>query len=154
MLGHMNIMRYLFTIFAFAAVALTSFAQSATNSVTKTTNSIVGTWQWVRVDQQVIKEPFFVRYYTNGTAATWPAPAGWSTTTNGVSRGGYHIDGDFLVIETGAGTNDPKAKIEIRGDEMTLISDESPRLIYHRVIPDLSPGKFPPGQVSHGPPEN
>jgi len=145
-------MRPSFIILAFAAGALTSFAQSSTNSATKATNSIVGTWQWVRVDQRAIKEPFFVRYYADGAAATWPAPAGWSTSTNGVSRGGYHLVGEFLVIETGAGTNDPKTKIEIKGDEMTLISDESIRLIYHRVVPGLEPGKFLPGHPGHGPP--
>ena len=148
----MKIMRHSFIILGFAAVALTSFAQSSTNSVTKTTNSIVGTWQWVRVDQQAVKEPFFVRYYADGKAATWPAPNGWSTT-NGVSHGGYHLDGNFLVIETGEGTNDPKSQIQIRGNEMTLINDESNRLIYHRVVPDLQPGKFLPGQVSHRAPD-
>ena len=157
-LGHMKIMRHSFIIFAFGVVALTSFAQSSTNSVTKTSKAIVGTWQWVRVDTQAVTEPFFVRYYPNGTAATWPAPAGWGTTTNGISHGGYHLDGELLVIETGAGTNDPKSKIEIKGDEFILVtaadeSDVGHRLIYHRVIPDLEPGKFLPGHPSHGPPD-
>jgi hypothetical protein len=149
----MNIMRHSFILFAFATVAFTSFAQNSTNSPNKTTNSIVGTWQWVRVDKQAITEPFFIRYYTNGAAATWPAPDSWGTTTNGVSHGGYHLEGEFLVIETGAGKNDPKAKIEIRGDEMTVIGDETNHLIYHRVVPDLEPGKFLPGHPGHGAPD-
>jgi hypothetical protein len=150
----MNIMRHLFILVAFVAATLTSFAQSSTNSNPKT---IVGTWQWVRVDQQAITYPFFMRFYSNGIAATWPAPDGFSTT-NGVSRGGYHFDGALLVIETGAGKNDPKTQVEIKGDEMTMVcaadeSDVSHRLIYHRVVPDLEPGKFLPGHPSHGPPD-
>lgn len=126
---------------------------SSSRPSAKTSSSVVGTWQWVRVDQQAIKEPFFVRYYPDGRAATWPAPAGWGTTTNGVSYGGYHLAGAFLVIETGAGTNDPKTQVKIKGNEMILISDESNRLIYRRIVPDLEPGKLLPGQVSHGAPE-
>ena len=145
-------MRYSSIILALAAVVLAGCAASSTTSSTPS-SSIVGTWQWVRVDQQAIKEPFYVRYYPDGRAATWPAPAGWSTTTNGVSYGGYHLAGEFLVIETGAGTNDPKTQIKIRGNEMTLINDESNRLIYHRIVSDLQPGKFLPGQVSHGAPD-
>jgi hypothetical protein len=57
------------------------------------------------------------------------------------------------VIETGAGTNDPKTQIHIKGNEMILINDESNRLTYRRVVPDLQPGKLPPGQVSHGAPD-
>ena len=148
LLDHMNIMRYLSVILVSATVALTSFGQSSTNVPV----SIIGTWQWVRVDQQAVPNPFFMRFYTNGTAVTWPAPDGFSTT-NGVSHGGYHFDGALLVIETGAGKNDPKSKVEIKGDEMTMIGDETNRLIYHRVVPDLQPGKFLPGQVTHGAPD-
>jgi len=82
-----------------------------------------------------------VRYYADGTAATWPAPEGWSTTTNGVSHGRYHLEGEFLVLETGAGKDDPKSRMTITGDEMVLITDESNRLVYRRVVPDLEPGK-------------
>jgi hypothetical protein len=46
-----------------------------------------------------------------------------------------------LVIETGVGKNAPKARMEIKGDVMILINAESNRLIYHRVLPDLEPGK-------------
>lgn len=58
-----------------------------------------------------------------------------------------------MIIETGEGTNDPKTQMRIKGNEMTLITDESNRLIYHRVVPDLLPGNFLPGQVSHGAPD-
>ena len=84
---------------------------------------------------------FHVRYYTDGTAATWPAPAGWPTTTNGVSRGRYHLEGEFLVIETGSGKDDPRSRMTIKGDEMVLINVESNRLVYRRVVPDLEPGR-------------
>jgi hypothetical protein len=145
-------MRYSSIILVFAAVVLTSFAQSSTNSVTTPSSSIVGTWQLVRVDQQAFTNPFFMRFYSNGTAATWPAPDGFSTT-NGVSHGGYHFKGTLLVIETDAGKDDPTTKVEIRGDEMTTFCGETNRLIYHRIVPDLQPGKFLPGQVSHGAPD-
>jgi hypothetical protein len=149
----MNIMRHSFILFAFAAATLTSFGQSSTNSTAKTSGAIVGTWQWVKVDQQAIPYPFFMRFYSNGTAATWPAPDGFSTT-NGVSRGGYHYDGAVLIVDTGAGTNNPKSQVEIKGDEMVMMTcDETNRYIYHRVIPDLEPGKFLPGHPSHGPPD-
>jgi hypothetical protein len=146
----MNIMRYSFILFAFAAATLTSFGQSSTNSSPKT---IVGTWQWVSVDQQAIPYPFFMRFYSNGIAATWPAPDGFSTT-NGVSRGGYHFDGAVLTVDVGAGTNNPKSQIEIKGGEMIMMTcDETNRYIYRRVVPDLEPGKFLPGHPSHGPPD-
>src|SRR5436309_14766903 len=90
---------------------------------------LVGTWQSIRVDQQPVKQPFYVRYYPDGTAATWPAPEGWPTTVRGVSRGRYHLDGDFLVLETGAGKNDPKSRMEIKGNEMILTTGESNTLI-------------------------
>jgi len=88
-----------------------------------------------------VTQRFHIRYYADGTAATWPAPAGWRTTTNGVSRGRYHLVGEFLVVETGTGKNDPKARMIITGDEMVLTNDESNRLVYRRVVPDLEPGK-------------
>jgi len=45
-----------------------------------TSSSIIGTWQWVRIDQQEIKEPFFMRFYPDGRAVSWPAPTDWGTT--------------------------------------------------------------------------
>lgn len=107
-------------------------------------SGLVGTWRWVRVDRQPIEKPFYVRYYPNGATASWPAPEGWSTT-NGVSHGRYHLEQKLLVVETGAGKDDPKSRMEIKNDEMVLINDGPNRLIYHRVVPDLQPGKFPTG---------
>ncbi|MGA2052772.1 MAG: lipocalin family protein, partial [Opitutales bacterium] len=115
-------------------------------------SSIVGTWQWVRVNDQAINGPFYIRFFPDGTAATWPAPEGFSTT-NGVSHGDYHYDGEFLVIETGADKDNPKSRVAISGDELTMTDDEANRYIYHRVVPDLQPGKFLPGQPSRGAPE-
>jgi hypothetical protein len=104
-------------------------------------SGIVGTWRWIRVDDRAAPQRFHVRYYADGRAATWPAPAGWSTTTNGVSHGRYHLEGEFLVLETGRGKDDPKTRMTITGDEMLLIAGESNRLVYRRVVPDLEPGK-------------
>ena len=108
-------------------------------------SGIVGTWRWVRAGQTPVKEPLYIRYYADGTAATWPAPEDWPTTVAGVSHGRYHLEGQCLVIETGAGKDDPKPRMEVKGDEMILISNESDRLIYRRIVPDLEPGKFPEG---------
>jgi hypothetical protein len=62
-----------------------------------------------------------------------------------------------IRAEICAGKNDPKVKVkvELRGDEMIMVGTESNRFIYHyhRVVPDLKPGKFQPGEVSHGAPE-
>src|SRR5260370_34520968 len=121
---------------------LAGCTRSASTTPSAKQSSPVGTWRWIRVDQQPVKEPFYVRYYLDGTAATWPAPEGWPATTNGVSRGRYHLEGEFLVLETGSGKDDPKTHMDIRNAEMVLVTVESNRLIYHRVVPDLEPGMF------------
>jgi hypothetical protein len=134
-----NPMSRLLCIFAPILLAV-GCAPTPSASASKST-SIVGTWRWIRVDQQPVKEQFYVRYCSNGTAATWPAPEGWSTT-NGVSYGRYHLEGEFLVLETGEDKDNPKAHIQIKGDEMVMFNDESNRLVYHRVVPDLEAGKL------------
>lgn len=116
------------------------------NSKTPKLSGLVGTWRWVQVDRQPIEHPFYIRYYVDGTALTWPAPAGWSTT-NGVSHGRYHLHKKLLIVETGAGKADPKSVMEIRGSELVLVNEESNRLIYRRVIPDLEPGKVPAASI-------
>ena len=130
---------------AVLALLLAGCASTPPTVSSTTETGVVGTWQWIRVDQQPVKEQFYVRYYPDGTAATWPAPKGWPTTVRGVSRGRYHLDGDFLVLETGAGKNDPKSRMEIKGNEMFLSTGESNTLIYHRIVPPLEPGKLRSG---------
>src|SRR5438552_13134608 len=130
---------------ALLALLLAGCAFDSSHRVVRTETGLVGTWQWIRVDQQPVKQPFYVRYYPDGTAATWPAPEGWPTTVRGVSRGRYHLDGDFLVLETGAGKNDPQSRMEIKGNEMILTTGESNTLVYHRIVPTLEPGKIRSG---------
>ena len=134
-------MQYSTVILALMALSLVGCAQTSTTTTTTAQPSLVGTWRWISVDGRPMEGPFYVRYYSNGAAATWPAPKGWPTTTNGVSYGRYHLEGEFLLLETGAGKDDPKAHMEIRGDEMTLMNNESNRLVYRRVVPELAPGK-------------
>jgi hypothetical protein len=128
---------FILTLFA---LSLVGCAHSTSTKSSTTQSGPVGTWRWVSVDKQRVQEPFHIRLYADGTSASWPAPEGWSTT-NGISHGRYHLDGEFLVIETGEAKYDPKTHMEIRGDEMILINDESNRLVYRRVVPDLEPGK-------------
>src|SRR5450759_2313202 len=130
---------------------------------TRAEHSIVGTWQRISVDQQAVTNPFFMRFYPDGTVTSWPAPDGWPNT-NGVSHGRYHFEreGTLLCIETGEGRTRPKLiKVEMKKDEITMIDqkvemigrkeividDKTNRFIYHRVVRDLQPGEFPPRQV-------
>lgn len=139
-------MRFTFILLAFVATALAGFAQSATNTAPK---AIVGTWQWVGVDQRAIPNLFYIRFYSDGTTATWPAPAG-PHTTNGVLHAGYRFDGANLVIATNLDRIDPKSKVEIKGDQMEIAMvncGETNRYSYRRVIPDLEPGKLMAGQT-------
>ena len=136
----LNAMRCSLRILTLFALFLTACAPSPSTKPLAIQSGPVGTWRWVSVDKQQVTEPFHIRYYADGASVSWPAPEGWSTT-NGVSHGRYHLEGSFLVIETGEGTNDPRVHLEIKGDEMVLINDESNRLVYRRVVPDLEPGK-------------
>lgn len=136
-----NTMRTFLHILPLVALLTSNCAPPPQANSSSPHSGVVGTWKWISIDDRKVPEQFHVRYYTDGTAATWPAPEGWSTTTNGVSHGRYHLDGEYLVLETGRGKDDPKTKLEIRGDRMILVTDESIRLIYRRIVPDIEPGK-------------
>jgi hypothetical protein len=139
----MNIMRRSSIILAFAVVVLAGFAQSSTNSITETSSSIVGTWKWLHEDQQGVPCPFYLRFYANGTVASWEAHGGVHLTTNGVSYHNYHFDGSLLVM-TVRDKDESKYKVEIHGDEMVrMIESEGHRFIYHRIVPDIQPGTWP-----------
>jgi len=88
-----------------------------------------------------------MRFDPDDKAATWPAPQGWSDS-KGVSRGRYSIANGFLVIETGSRSYNPKSRIRIEKDEMTLTTDEGHRLLYRRVIPPVEPGRLADGSAA------
>jgi hypothetical protein len=131
---------------------------------TRAERSIVGTWQRIRVDQQAVTSPFFVRFYPDYTVTSWPALDGFPNT-NGILPGRYHFEreGTLLCINPREGRQDPKLiKVEMKNDEMTMINqkveingrkanvidDKTNQFIYHRVLPDLQPGTLLPGQVN------
>jgi hypothetical protein len=149
----MNIIRQSFSVFAITVTAFTSFAQNSTNSPAKSSSAIIGTWQWIGYDQQAIPSQNFRRFYSNGTAAAWPTPEGVLIyhSTNKASRFDYHFDGAVLIDDAGgAGTNNPPNQVEIKGDEMVITGlGETNRYIMHRVVPDLEPGMFLPGDPNH-----
>jgi hypothetical protein len=106
-------------------------------------SALIGTWQFVSVDGTPVKQPFFMRLYADGSAATWPAPADWPTTVKGVSRGKYTLRGNMFMIETGQGADNPAVRLQLKGDEMNLFNEDGDHLIYRRVTPALEPGKYP-----------
>ena len=135
--------------FAAGTVTLTGVAQSVSNSINKTSSSIVGTWHLVRFDNQEEKSPTLWRFYTNGTSAEWPSGATGTFITNNVEYGRYHFDGKYyrpwaelpagatgtLITNdvrygidysrrTGSSTNAAVKipRIEINGDTMILVA--------------------------------
>lgn len=105
---------------------------------------LIGTWRWVSVDGHRVPEPFYIRYYPNGKVASWPAPRNGSDA-KGVSRGGYSIANGYLILKTGSGADDPRSRIQIQKDQMTLTTDEGHRVVYRRVLPAIAPGKLEDG---------
>ncbi len=97
--------------------------------------SAIGTWQWITVDGDPAPFEFYVRLYSDGNAATWPTPFGEPT------RGAYSLEnGRFLIGDGG-----PSCAIEIRGDTMTLVTDDNNKLVYRRLMADLEPGTLRDG---------
>ena len=135
---HKNLLQTYLTLVV--ALALSACASPPMSS----DPAIIGTWRWVSVDGRRVEQPFYARYYPNGKAVTWPAPKSWSDS-KGVSRGRYSVSNGYLVLETGSGPDNPKSRVRIQKDEMTLTTDEGHRLLYRRVIPPLEPGRLADG---------
>ena len=126
-----------------SALALSACASPPPSSDT----GIIGTWRWVSVEGKQVPEPFYARYYPDGKAATWPAPQSWSDS-KGVSRGRYSVVNGHLILETGSGADNPKSRVLIQKNQMTLTTHEGYRLIYRRVVPPIEPGKLEDGSAA------
>jgi hypothetical protein len=113
-------------------------------SHTYTSQRILGTWRWVSTDGHPVTQPFYVRYEANRQATTWPAPKGWADS-KGVSRGRYYVAHGQLILESGAGQNNPKSHLRIKGHWMLLTTDEGHRLLYRRVDAPIEPGRLENG---------
>ncbi len=139
-------------MFRLLAAFICAFALSAyAGSPKSIEGDVVGTWRWVSVNGKRVPEPFYIRYYANGTLASWPAPKSWSDS-KGVSRGHYAITNGFLVLKTGS-TDSPKSRIQIQKDQMKFKTGEGVQLIYQRVLPTVEPGRLengaPAGYAKH-----
>jgi hypothetical protein len=134
-------MRRTLRILAFLVILLTGCTSTPSAKPLPTQSGLVGTWQLVRVGKQRVTTPHHIRYYADGTYAWWPAIEA-KFSTKGITYGRYHLEGKFLVVEAVEGNLDSKDYMDIRGDKMIIIGGhESERNIYHRVVPDLEPGK-------------
>lgn len=127
-------------ILALLAVVLTSCAPKTPVSDANSFHVLQGTWQWIRFDQAQVHDPFYIRFYSDGRAATWPA----------LKEYVYQINGKFLMIGAGANQSHARVKFQLKGDELTMIDPHTNQFIYHRVVPDLLPGQFMPGQIDKG----
>ena len=105
--------------------------------------AIVGTWRWASVNGRPVDKPFYLRYDADGTCSSWPVPKDWPNK-NGVSYGKYSVADGKLILDTGSGKFDPKSKLVIQGDQMTLTTEDSDQMIYRWIVPTLDPGKDEP----------
>lgn len=124
--------------FVLLAVALTGCAPNSPTSHAKSFRLLQGTWQWIRFDQTQVHDPFYIRFYSDGRAATWPA----------LKERVYQIQGNHLIVRAGTGQNYARVKFQLKDNELTMIGPHTNRFIYHRVVPDLRPGQFLPGQAN------
>ncbi len=103
--------------------------------------SLIGTWRMVSmfendgtVHPAPAESPFFIRFYPDGTAATWPTPIA------PVTRGEYKvIDGQLTLPD--APSSKP-AQLRVSDTQMRYWTDDG-GCEFERVTPDLEPGRLP-----------
>lgn len=113
---------------------------------------LVGTWRLDSVIEggtEIVHRPlkpnlFLMRFFADGSCASWPIPkdeigAAFNVDRNGVSWGRYELKDGILSLPGVEGG----AKIDIKGDEFSYAGDEGERWLYHRISPDLQPGAMP-----------
>ena len=124
-----------------SVLLLTGCASSPSVDTISPRSRIVGTWRRMSIDGRRVTGSHYIRYYSDGTSAWWPAPAG-KFSTNGVTYTRYQVDGNVLNSDPRPDSlmNHRYSLLKFRGDTMTVIGEETDRSIYRRVVPDLEPG--------------
>jgi len=101
-------------------------------------SQIVGTWKMISMTEDdkllPVTQPFFMRFYADGTAATWPTPVA------PITRGKYKYEDGVLSLP-GVDTSTP-VQVRCTHEKLWYWSQDGECLCY-RVEPDLEPGKMP-----------
>jgi hypothetical protein len=125
---------------ALAGCASTPNAADPKQQVTETphTAGVIGTWRWVSVTEHgtthPISSPFFMRFFPNGDAASWPTPE------LPVSRGKYSFANGRLSL--GDGPDAKAVPVHLTDSELSYTANGG-HCVYRRVTPDLEPGQLP-----------
>ena len=103
-----------------------------------TASGLVGTWRLVTMSEgekvRAVSNPFFVRFYSDGTCASWPTPVA------PISRGLYTVtDGQLTLPDA---PHSDAVQLRLTDSKMWYWSDRV-GCVYHRVTPDLEPGRLP-----------
>jgi hypothetical protein len=129
----------------------------AVESTQPANNNIIGTWQLESITERASgtvhpahATMIFMRFFEDGSAATWPAPRDvpntpgpvLNTDANGVSRGHYALRNGLLFLLPGA-PNDKGKKLDFADSEFSYLDDEGDLYLWLRVRPDLEPGMLP-----------
>jgi hypothetical protein len=102
---------------------------------------LAGTWKWISVKEgatgkiDLIQMAFYMRFYADGTAASWPTPNG------AVSRGVYALTNGRLSLPD-APLSD-SVQIRATHEKFWFWNKDGDTCLYYRVSPDLEPGKLP-----------
>src|SRR5437899_707290 len=99
-------------------------------------SGIVGTWRWVSSDGRQVTSPHYIRYYTDGKCAWWPALEP-KFSTNGITYCRYRLARKVLDTDPDPHPNNPTfhrfKRVRIRGNKMTVVGEESDENVYERV---------------------
>jgi hypothetical protein len=117
----------------------------------QSTLEIVGTWQWKLLiphstgDKMLVKEPFFMRFYEDGTGTTWPTPSG------DISRRHFEIhDGKLLLRAADGETLLAALPLRVDGKELVITNGDGDVTVYEKLSENLEPGRIP--SVNKSPP--
>ena len=129
-------------LFAFTLFGCSAFPapETQSNIIASKEPGLVGTWQWVSVTEgstgklHQVKYKFYIRYYPDGTLATWPTPSGK------ISRGRYALIDGTMSLQDTSGNEDMRVPLRIVKDEYWMTNENRDVVYYRRVVPDLEPG--------------
>jgi hypothetical protein len=106
-------------------------------------DSLVGTWRWDSITEgasgteHTVTEAFFMRFYANGTLATWPTP--WHE----VSHGRFDVKDGKLVLLDLPTVGSKTIPMSIKNGKLTMVNEDGDAVVYHRILPNLDPGQLP-----------